>query len=910
MVPLLEHEIDRKALKALRERFLAVNQQRLERVKAALTQRQQTTLSLLPLLLAVNHPLLPGYISTTTPAGFRAFTPTTEALLAARGIARSFSYQAPLKHHTPKLQGLFLMGSLGSLAHAGHSDMDLWLCYDPTLSEPEKSELARKCAAIEQWATAQGCEVHIFLINPEHFRQAQPSAELGTEHCGSTQHYLLLDEFYRTAIWLAGRTLLWWVVPAEMETCYEQYTQTLLGKRFIAQDEVLDLGSVGSIPVSEYVGAGLWQLLKGLHAPYKSVLKLLLIETYARQHPTVSCLALAYKAAIQNNECHLNALDPYLMLYRLLESSLLEQGDTQRLELVRRCLYFKAGKKLSIAANTPKSWQRLVLEQLTQEWGWDREQLMHVDAKRFWKIRAAQREQNALVSEMFYSYRFLTAFALKHNAQNGMNARDMKLLGRKLFAIFEHKAGKVECINPGIADDLSEPRLYFKFSPSRFNRAAHWAVFTEVDSNQAAPLKKAQNLIELIAWTYINGIYQRGTRLKVIGVSLAEDVLYRLFESLRNHLNNHSAPITDAAFLEPNTLLNSFIVVNLGDESFFAQPTTIDTPIMQLDQICINSWQECYTQHFSGPYALLDLICSVLNGLKPHATPVINVHCYAPKRAQAIRSQIKHVLEQALFLFNTAAPCRYLFELNDCFYLAHLQDGEVSYLVLSDRQALLGYLGHCPISQPALTLDPFVLRHDSLRLILEKAQKGTIQVFYQLIDGEAEITISDEHNSLWRQTQPFYDTSSLLRPIERFLRAVRFRLHVDQPLWAEPELSIEFYEIKSSQAGYHLEPRNPAAYTLRSGFYNVQAVLEAGEETPLLTIYCDQQRFSVLDHAHEIYTVVARYILAHRRSTEKYRCYLTDLDISALVSDTPTTATYLRYKTDIESALNQALYQL
>ncbi|WP_206237707.1 class I adenylate cyclase, partial [Pseudomonas viridiflava] len=100
-------------------------------------------------------------------------------------------------------------------------------------------------------------------------------SQLSSDDCGTTQHYLLLDEFYRAAIWLAGRTPMWWLVPVYEEQNYEDYTHTLLSKRFIRASEVLDLGPMSHIPPAEFIGAGLWQLFKGIESPYKSVLKLL-----------------------------------------------------------------------------------------------------------------------------------------------------------------------------------------------------------------------------------------------------------------------------------------------------------------------------------------------------------------------------------------------------------------------------------------------------------------------------------------------------------------------------------------------------------------------------------------------------------------------------------------------------------
>ncbi|MDI4702951.1 hypothetical protein MJI37_35655, partial [Salmonella enterica subsp. enterica serovar Cerro] len=42
----------------------------------------------------------------------------------------------------------------------------------------------------------------------------------------STQHILLLDEFYRTAVRLAGKRILWSMVPCDEEEHYDDYVMT------------------------------------------------------------------------------------------------------------------------------------------------------------------------------------------------------------------------------------------------------------------------------------------------------------------------------------------------------------------------------------------------------------------------------------------------------------------------------------------------------------------------------------------------------------------------------------------------------------------------------------------------------------------------------------------------------------
>src|SRR5476649_2287833 len=407
--PDLDEGIDRKVLSQLRARFLTLNDGRFSRAMEGLSTRQQTVLTLLPLFFHVNHPLLPGYVSGSTPAGLSNYEPDNNVLAEAQRLTRSFSYKPRHGSNPPRpIHGLFLMGSLGTLAQADQSDMDVWVCHAPDLSENELAELRKKCQLLEVWAATMGAEAHFFLIDPTRFVRGERDTQLSSEDCGTTQHYLLLDEFYRTAIWLAGRTPIWWLVPVYEETRYAEFTHALISKRFIRADETLDLGHLAHIPPGEFIGAGLWQLFKGIESPYKSVLKLLLTEVYASEHPKVHCLSLRFKQAVFANRLDLDELDPYIVVYRCIEEYLTARGEPERLELVRRALYLKVNRKLTGNSSRTASWQRSLLERLANEWHWDQRQLALLDSRSQWKVRQVASERRALVNELNYSYRFLT----------------------------------------------------------------------------------------------------------------------------------------------------------------------------------------------------------------------------------------------------------------------------------------------------------------------------------------------------------------------------------------------------------------------------------------------------------------------------------------------------------------------
>src|SRR5476649_2256126 len=524
--PDLDEGIDRKVLSQLRARFLTLNDGRFSRAMEGLSPRQQVVLNLLPLFFHVNHPLLPGYVSGSTPAGLSDYEPGELALAEAQRLTRSFSYKT--RHGNPPrpIHGLFLMGSLGTLAQAEQSDMDMWVCHASELSPGELAELRKKCQLLEEWAASQGAEAHFFLIDPSRFVRGERDTQLSSEDCGTTQHYLLLDEFYRTAIWLAGRTPLWWLVPVYEEQRYDQYTHTLISKRFIRADETLDLGHLAHIPPGEFIGAGLWQLFKGIESPYKSVLKLLLTEVYASEHPKVHCLSLRFKQAVFANRLDLDELDQYIVVYRRIEEYLTARGEPERLELVRRALYLKVNRKLTGSSSRTASWQRSLLERLANEWHWDQRQLALLDSRSQWKVRQVSAERRALVNELNYSYRFLTQFARAEQTVSLINKRDLNVLGRRLYAAFERKADKVEFINPRIAPDLAEDTLTLVQAPNKKEPGqTQWGLYngslTAHEWEHFAPIKRSRQLLELLTWCHRNGVIDSSTRLALHPVAVA-----------------------------------------------------------------------------------------------------------------------------------------------------------------------------------------------------------------------------------------------------------------------------------------------------------------------------------------------------------------------------------------------------
>jgi adenylate cyclase, class 1 len=940
--PDLDEGIDRKVLSQLRARFLTLNEARIARALEGLSSRQQAVLTLLPLFFHVNHPLLPGYVSGNTPAGLSNYEPDATTLADAQRLTRSFSYKPRHGSNPPRpIHGLFLMGSLGTLAQADQSDMDVWVCHATDLAENELAELRKKCHLLETWAASQGAEAHFFLIDPARFVRGERDNQLSSEDCGTTQHYLLLDEFYRTAIWLAGRTPIWWLVPVYEEANYDRYTHALISKRFIRADETLDLGHMAYIPPGEFIGAGLWQLFKGVESPYKSVLKLLLIEVYASEHPRVNCLSLRFKQAVFANQLDLDDLDPYVVVYRRIEEYLKARGESERLELVRRALYLKVNRKLTASSNRTQSWQRSLLERLAHEWNWGDRQLALLDSRSQWKVRQVGTERRALVSELNYSYRFLTRFARNEQTASLINKRDLSVLGRRLYAAFERKSNKVEFINPGIAPDLAEDTLTLVFAPNKKETGqTQWGLYNGSlaahECEHFAPIKRSRHLLELLTWCHRNGVIDNSTRLALHpGASdLSEFELFNLLGSLQQSIALPLTAVAEEPLLRAAVPSEVLLLINVGvdplkhhrDLNILMTTERTDSLsyagvrenlVLTLDQVTLNSWNEVLVNRFDGPHALLDCLCDYLNHL-PNVPqqPRLRVRCFCHNRAQFIAQRVEEIIDSAHDLLLSRLNHRYLLQVQQHYHVLELVPGQVKHVALGTLTELVDYLAKEQTSYSPLHLDPMALADHDLALILPMGQPACIQVFYRMHDDQADIYVLDEFNALWQQRLPYHDEQSLLVPLQRFLQSIQFRREALLPMsGAEPSsLEIQYYQVLPSGPARprRVESRPAPEVPLNQPFYDVQAIVgKALAGKVQVTLYCNQREFSELEHGDQLFSVVAREIVEQRRETERYRCYITDLDLSGLAGDDQGSSNlYLGYKADLERALNEALEQV
>ena len=922
-------EVDRRQLRRAQTRFRAIGAARLERLKNMLAERQRPFVELLPLLLHLNHPALPGYISPQTPCGVSGYRPEAATHALARRLWRSYGSH-PGEAAAEDVLAIYLMGSSGTLGHTDSSDLDIWICYAAELAPAALALLQRKAELIGAWGNSLGLETHVFLMSDRKFRQGEREPLTG-ENCGTAQHHLLLDEFYRTGILVAGRMPGWWLVPPGDEPRAEQWLQSLLAKRHIAGSQLLDFGGLDTVPANEFVGAGVWQLYKAIDSPYKSILKLLLFEIYAGEFPAAAPLSAGFKRAIYAGVTDIDELDPYLMVYRRIEEYLQRTAQHERLELARRCLYYKAGSRLSQPRGTDASWQQHLMQRLTQDWGWDHAKLALLDSRPRWNIAEVAIERNALVKELVQGYRFLAEFSRRAETVSSIDTDELGVLGRKLYAAYERRAGKIENLRTGFSGPVAEPELSLCARRDAAGEAL-WGVYQGLVRPRSNPqgrlLRQAACLTELLGWCVLNGVIDTSTRiaLREAEDGLRQAELETMLRGIRELLHGSASPgVDEQAFAQQARPVRELVLVNVAAEpgaaghdaglqlvssrsDALAFSAMRENLVLNLETLTVNSWGEVVATRYTGEDGLLRCVRE-LSSVATASAPTLRVLCAGTRHAASIEARIGALLRDIGACFarhGREGTARYVLATGNRLHLIEQDQDRMVMRCAANEDALFALLAAPRTLWGSLTVDTHALRETPLPLVATSLEPGRIGVFCEMQQAGIRIILADERGSLLRWTISGARKESALAALAQFLQSVRYR-QIGQGVADVP--TVQFYELtrKARQPDWSARRIADPAPLGSAAALHIQALTD---HDGIWTVYCDGIAFSQRELGEDFAPTLSAHIRSLRASRGSYPVYITDLDLSALdaaPARAVQTVLYLSRKCALEQGLNAAI---
>ncbi len=937
---------DKAAQRQILKRFVQITLGRLARIRLDLSKDQQLFLDALPVLLHTNHPSFPCYVSDNTPSGICRYHPSGAEIQKLQRLSPGFT--AIDQENKQQILGVFLSGDCGTIIESEQQNIMVWVCHDDNIAINELFQLQRKCDLIETWAKLMNLNVNMRVVDSNF---ETPDQKQDFNQLLQQQTFLELDRLYRSGIMIAGRMPLWWLIPPDQDISYQQYTSLLFHKGFISEEEVIDFGPIPAIPAHEFISLSIEQLSVSTSDPYEACLRQLLMEIYISEYPSVKVLGNQFKEAVYEDQLDLDKLDPYLMVYRRIENYLIERQELQRLELVRRCFYYEVGKRLSQHTSAP-TWQRKQMVSLVEEWGWSRDHLKDLDNRDGWKVERVKKETAELNYEISNSFRYVAEFSRRHRQAVAGQLKDLGLLGKQLHARFDHKIGKVEVINSGVAGTLIESELFFTQTKHRTKTV--WAVYDEPvtsrDIGHVRPLSRSEGLIELLAWCLFNGLIDDKTRLDILDGDheLTKEELSALLHDLKksSSLAKVESNPPAEAFDRPARPVSLEVFVNVaidvkkqlkdnkrmaaGLTSIFDYDGKKNNVILNLECLMVNSWGEVICQRFDGPVCLMNAISEFIQVVTPGSSrglPQLSIHSHCRYYATALKSRLSEFfqdLSNCLYNANFPMNTRYVMQMKDQFFILQYQQNQVSFKGARNEKDLIKRLGQYQENFSPVVFDRYAMQGKQLPAIADVMRRDMLQVFFEISSDQktAMVYVSDEKGSIYFYTRPFFNEEKLLRSLETFLFSTLYR-HETQERHEQSvsqasasyytDMPIVFYQLKQNDSdGYYLDRYELDATKSNRESFTISAIAEKGGtgSEPVFNILCAEQEFYAVDWGDDLYSAVARVILAKRRSRDRYPCHITELELSSvgsLYGYKLQTSDFLRFKEMIEQKIDEAL---
>jgi adenylate cyclase, class 1 len=534
-----------------------------------------------------------------TPCGIYDYIPGIEAQeVLKKYISKKNIIIRHCQDHA--VEGLFTIGSTGSLAQTSDSDIDWWVCINEKYFTSRGLQLfKKKLESMEKMADEQfNTKVTFFLVDIFKARN-NDFGDSTIESSGSAQARLLKEEFYRTMIYIAGKIPLWSVLPTTISiNYYNNILKTVSGfSNFV---RYIDLGDIHAISTSEYVGASIWQMFKWLKSPFKSVIKMALLEKFIYEYGRHSLLCNKYKDEWMNSGVHLKLAqnDSYYILLKNLLKYYESDKDNQSEKLLLTCLFLKLGiSKDSQIENSVFGLKKTLLEKCMKEWGWTKNQIFEIGSFKTWGYSDIVKLSNLIETYMIKKYKIINkAFESLLHTRSGISPEDRTMLGRKVLVEFSKQQGKVGKVLLISRSDRHFQSLQLKHIKKN-NHIGTWQLLNKnarAFHNKEESLINAETIEEIGAWLINNSLYNNNTIINLIPnpAYVTFDDIRKLYKNMYEFFN----PLLQRVISFDQLLMKNRIVCLFVSINFYSPKQ--ERKVRGYCAVYLNSWGEMFCKSF------------------------------------------------------------------------------------------------------------------------------------------------------------------------------------------------------------------------------------------------------------------------------------------------------------------------
>jgi len=616
--------------------FSAYNQFRKDVFQGLAPQESDVILFLLPWLICINHPHFPGYVPDLEKP-FRIFGIEEDEAVKKR--ESSFKKQFKCHDHDPilkftadysEIEGIYTIGSTGTISQTSYSDCDLWVCInntDYTAGEIEK--LHEKISRLKNWLdSAIKMVVHFFISDINDIRKGY-FGSVDEESCGSTQRNVLKEEFYRTTIVVSGKIPFWWVYynpekPRSYAASLKEYYRT-----DFPHDDCIDLGNLEMIEQDEYFGAALWQFNKALTRPLKSIIKMILLAVQLKS-PQEKLLCLRFRNLIMSKEHDQTFIDPSMFTL----DAILDYFEKQRysnIDFLKQCFYLRYEIKMMSGKITLKE---KMSSFLLNKHKLDKESLHELNQFDSWPFHKQQEFCTKAMNLLLEIYNDIVAITPRISGQ--ITLHDVILIGRKLSSCLARKENKVPIVLKPFAN-FNVPDLLFRFD------GKEWCVVPS--RNQDVIVVRSPDIVFCIAYLVWNDLFSaENIRIAPNQTPVTIEEIINLSRKIMEIFGSYDiATVELTNLLHPEKIAKFLIIVEFDTNN----QSSYDKTYRIISQ---NNWNELFVRQFTSTSKLISYLKN-----KAKTVPDVKSYYYfhhgdlTSEKSLAAKEEMAEIFSQAVW---------------------------------------------------------------------------------------------------------------------------------------------------------------------------------------------------------------------------------------------------------------------
>jgi adenylate cyclase, class 1 len=572
-----------------KKRYLAYSKFRKSIFSANSPKDSSVILYMLPWLLSVNRVTVPGYIKELKEP-YHVFNVENDMeILKHENLAKKIfnirEEKSLLRYQSrgPQIQGIYTIGSAGTISQTSHSDCDLWICIDKSDFDAKALQhLNEKINLIKDWLDARlKIPVYFFLSDINDIRNCN-FGSLDVESCGSSQRNVLKEEFYRTAILIVGKIPFWWVcydggAPIDYDRTFAENARSDIG-----EPDFIDMGNLEEVNQDEFFGAALWQFNKSLTHPLKSIIKMLQLKMFL-ESPKEELLCHKFRRIILDKKDNVEFPDPSMFAMNAVLGYYSQNAKEEHFQFIKKCFYLRFDLKLMSKTQTLKE---EMAADVFKKFKIDRKEIYILNEFESWQLRE-QINFGALMFEFLIEiYKDIVRIQKGKNGE--IAPQDLTIIGRKLSSSLAAKEYKIPVLHIPI-ENVKLPSLTFAINGKL------WRVNSSDD--QSLPIVVNDDIIYCLTFIVWNGIYDMGqTRMVPNNTSITVQEIINLGKKIRDLFSSFDITSVDFDnFLQEEKITKMLIVI-----SFEKMRMNIDMDIRDYCVIYKNNWEELFVRRFTS----------------------------------------------------------------------------------------------------------------------------------------------------------------------------------------------------------------------------------------------------------------------------------------------------------------------